>query len=210
MSRRHGGLGLGLAIVKHLVELHGGTVRAKSGGPDQGATFVVALAADGRAFRSSDAGQRSWSAVIRAADPEPSAPSDAGLNLSGVKVLVVDDEEDARVLVQRVLEGCGARGADGRIGGGGVGGARRTEKPDVLVSDIGMPGRKRLRTDAPGAQPRTGRSGGSIPALALTAYARSEDRMKAVRAGFQMHVAKPVEAAELLTMVASLAGRSSG
>ena len=205
-SRRHGGLGLGLAIVKNLVELHGGTVRAKSGGSDQGSTFVVAL-------------------PLTAVHPEHGVPAhdlerehpaadspvsllNTGLDLSGVRVLVVDDEPDARILVKRVLETCGALV---RTAGSGAEATAliAEEEPDVLVSDIGMPVEngyeliRRVRQLAP-------EHGGSIPALALTAYARSEDRMKAVRAGFQMHISKPVEPAELLTMVASLAGRNSG
>ena len=129
---------------------------------------------------------------------------DASFDLTGLKVLVVDDEADARLLVKRVLEGCGALV---RVAGSAEQALSEIaiDKPDVLVSDIGMPGEngyeliRRVRHLGPD-------HGGSIPALALTAYARPEDRMKAVRAGFQMHISKPVEAAELLTMVASLAG----
>ena len=121
-------------------------------------------------------------------------------------MVVVDDEADARALVKRLLED---RGATARTAGS-TGEALRLigeEKPDVLVSDIGMPEEdgysliRRVRALEAGA-------GGNVPAVALTAYARAEDRMKAILAGFQMHVAKPVEPAELLTMVASLAGRT--
>ncbi len=203
-SRRHGGLGLGLAIVKKLVELHGGTVRAKSGGPDQGSTFAVALPLTA-VHPETDAPHLRSEREHPAAD-SPASLLNVGLDLSGVKVLVVDDEPDARLLVKKVLETCGARV---RTAGSGAEATAQIaeEKPDVLVSDIGMPVEngyelmRRIRQLAP-------EHGGNVPALALTAYARSEDRMKAVRAGFQMHISKPVEPAELLTMVGSLAGRN--
>ena len=127
------------------------------------------------------------------------------MNLAGVKVLVVDDEADARALVQRLLEDRGAvvqTASSTRAALEFV----RSQRPDVLVSDIGMPEEdgyaliQQVRA-LPAEQ------GGTTPAVALTAYARSEDRLKVILAGFQMHIAKPVEAAELLTLVASLAGR---
>jgi CheY-like chemotaxis protein len=124
-----------------------------------------------------------------------------------VKVLVVDDEPDARGLIKRLLED-----RDATVQTAGSAGEAieqlRSLRPDVLVSDIGMPGEdgysliRRVRSLGPDA-------GGKVPALALTAYARSEDRMRAVGAGYQMHVAKPVEPAELILMVASLAGRTA-
>ena len=203
MSRRHGGLGLGLSIVRHLVELHGGTVQVKSGGSEQGATFVVALPLmavhpdagkpDGEPERQPPAAGSASSSLL-----------EANFDLTDLKVLAVDDEPDARLLIKRVLE---AHGVRVRVAGsaGQALAEIAADKPDVLVSDIGMPGEdgyelirrvRRLGAD----------HGGSIPALALTAYARPEDRIKAIRAGFQMHISKPVEAAELLIMVASLAG----
>jgi signal transduction histidine kinase/CheY-like chemotaxis protein len=199
MARRHGGLGIGLSIAKNLVELHGGTIRAESGGPGQGATFIVALPLLAPAIEP-EVNERAHPGFGSESPP----PLDPDLNLAGVKVLVVDDEVDARVLVKRVLE---RYGAVVRTAGSAEEAllAIELERPDVLVSDIGMPGQNGYELIR---QVRSlGRQrGGSIPALALTAYARSEDRMKAVRAGFQMHMAKPVEAAELLTMVSSLAG----
>ncbi len=200
-TRFHGGLGLGLAIVKQLVELHGGNVKARSAGRGSGATFIVSLPLG----------------VVRSPveEPErrhPSAPQAvpfeavAALDLEGVKVLIVDDEADARAVVARCLQNSGAAV---RLAGSAAEAIEllQAEIPDVLISDIGMPGEdgyaliRRLRA-LPPAQ------GGGIPAIALTAYARTEDRMKAVLAGFQMHVAKPVEVAELLAMVASLSGRT--
>ena len=126
--------------------------------------------------------------------------------MGGVKVLVVDDEPDARALVARLLEGLGASVRTAASAHEAMD-KLQSDIPNVLVSDIGMPGEdgyslmRRIRSlDA--AQ------GGNVPAIALTAYARAEDRMKAVLAGFQMHLVKPVEGAELVTMVASLAGRT--
>ncbi len=202
-TRQYGGLGLGLAIVKQLVELHGGTVRVKSGGRDLGTTFIVALPLTvlhpEAAQDPEDRRHPSGGALV--------APTlDRDLNLADVRVLVVDDEADARALVRRLLEERGAT----VITNGSVAEALasiRDERFDVLVSDIGMPeedGYALIRQ----VRALTAERGGAIPAVALTAYARSEDRMKAVMAGFQMHVTKPVEPAELLTMVASLAGRA--
>ena len=135
-------------------------------------------------------------------------PHDACVQINGVKVLVVDDEPDARGLVQRLLEDCKAIV---QTAGSAAEAFKKlqAERPDVIVSDIGMPGEdgysliRRIR--ALGVE-----HGSSTPAIALTAYARAEDRVKAVVAGFQMHATKPVEAAELIAMVASLAGRMQG
>ncbi len=198
-TRRHGGLGLGLAIAKQLVELHGGDIRVKSSGAGMGATFTVSLPL----------------AVIHpepAREPQRRHPVSATANtipmescqsLAGLKVLVVDDEPDARALIRRLLEDCDAvvtTASSAREGLERV----RTERPDVLVSDIGMP-------DEDGCalidqiRALELQQGGSTPAVALTAYARAEDRIRAIRAGFQMHISKPVEPAELIAIVASLA-----
>ena len=204
-TRKHGGLGLGLAIVKQLVELHGGSIRVDSPGQGQGTTFRVLLP---------------LSVVVPAPvldDPERRHPQSGGvtvpipadrLNLAGVKVLVVDDEADARALVQRLLAD---RGAVVQAAGSAAEALAllSLQRPDVLVSDIGMPeedGYAFIRQ----VRALSAEQGGSTPAVALTAYARSEDRLKVILAGFQMHMAKPVEAAELLALVASLTGRVVG
>jgi PAS domain S-box-containing protein len=190
-TRRHGGLGLGLSIARHLVELHGGTLSAASPGPGHGATFRVALP------------------LMIGFEPAPNPPR-AELHLSppsieGVRVLVVDDDADTRELLSTVLVRAGARVAAVPSAADALAAIER-ERPDVLLSDIEMPGQngyeliRRLRE-------RPAERGGRIAAAALTAYARPEDRLEALRAGFQFHMAKPVDPRELVMVVASLADR---
>jgi len=203
-TRTHGGLGLGLAIAKQLVELHGGTVKAASPGRGQGATFTVSLPLT---VLHTDPADDTQEQRRHPAAPVPGAIfEDACVSLAGVKVLVVDDEPDARMLIQRLLEDCNAVAITAPSVEVAIDELLR-HRVDVIVSDIGMPGEdgysliRRVRALGPDR-------GGNTPALALTAYARAEDRVRSIVAGFQMHVAKPVEPAELLTMVASLAGRT--
>jgi signal transduction histidine kinase/ActR/RegA family two-component response regulator len=198
ITRQQGGLGLGLSIVRHLVELHGGAVRVKSPGLGQGATFAVTLPVAIAQIDAAD-GER---VHPRAVSPQP--PEDeAAIALNGIRVLVVDDEPDARETIRHVLEHCQAEVL-------AVGSAAEALSelprfaPDVLLSDIGMPGEDgyslihQVRKLPP-------EQGGRIPAVALTAYARSQDRRRTLIAGFQMHVAKPVEIQELAAVVSSLA-----
>jgi PAS domain S-box-containing protein len=200
-TRQHGGLGLGLAIVRHLVELHGGTVRAESGGLDHGAIFTVELpiATEPEAGRGAPNGER-----------QPALASDTLLasppSLEGVKVLVVDDDADARGLIQTLLEKCRATTIPASDAMSAWNEVQRS-RPDVLLGDIGMPNEdgysmiRRIRALPP-------EQGGRTPAAALTAFARAEDRTAALLAGYQMHLAKPVNPTELIAVVANLAGRS--
>ena len=199
-TRRHGGLGLGLAIVKQLVELHGGHVRVQSAGRGQGTTFTVSLPLQA-AYAEPEQDRRHPRTAIRESRPFPD------ISLANVRVLVVDDELDSRDLVKRLLEMAGARVS---LACSAPEAMERivAERPDVLVCDVGMPGEdgysliRRLRTL------EAEQEESSLPAIALSAYARSEDRTKAIRSGFQNHLAKPVDPAELMAVVSSLAGRS--
>jgi PAS domain S-box-containing protein len=196
-SRSYGGLGLGLSIVKNLVELHGGTVRAKSPGEGQGATFIVSLPL--APFRGDEPRQHPTTSKA------PPIVSDT-LQLSGIKVLVVDDEADARTLIQRVLFQCNAEVLVASNAAEGLA-MLQQHKPHLLISDIGMPetdGYQFLRQ----VRQLPPEQGGDTPAIALTAFARSEDRTRAMMAGYQVHIAKPIEAQELLATVGSLAGRT--
>jgi CheY-like chemotaxis protein/anti-sigma regulatory factor (Ser/Thr protein kinase) len=196
-TRRHGGLGLGLAIVKQLVVAHGGSVHAESDGPGKGSIFVVRMPVRAVAVSTSDVAE---AASTDSHDPLVATSVDA--RLDGLRVLVVDDEADARSLVQEILRQHGAEvlvansAAEARS-------ALSQSKPDVIVSDIGMPDEdgyafiRRVRSE-----------GGRMPAIALTAYASQQDAQRAFVAGFQKHVTKPVEPARLVSVVANLGGRS--
>jgi len=196
-TRVHGGLGLGLAIVRHLAELHGGTVHAHSLGEGQGATFTVQLPIMA-VYQKTDAAKHAQPAT------EGELSLEFHSSLKGVRVLVVDDESDTRALITAILEQCGA--SVRAVGSTAEAlAAIERERPDVLVSDIQMPvedGYTLMRKVRAMNQGR-----GNIPAAALTAYARVEDRMRALLEGYQIHLPKPVEPNELIAVVATLADR---
>jgi PAS domain S-box-containing protein len=195
-TRRHGGLGLGLSIVKHLIEQHGGTVRAESAGEGHGAAFTISLPlAKPHAMAARPDRAPAFARPAR-------APEMTLRDLSGVHVLVVDDEQDARELIKRILSECHAEvtmAADAHEALTCV----EQRRPDLLISDLGMPGvdgfelLARVRALGPAR-------GGDVPALALTAFARSEDRVRALDAGFMAHISKPVEPTELIAAVEAL------
>jgi CheY-like chemotaxis protein len=197
-TRKTGGLGLGLAIVRHIVEMHGGTVEASSAGEDHGATFRVRLPlmiVHAEALES----RREHSRTERRGKLK-------GLgDLRGTRVLAIDDEEDALNLLRVVLEAAGAEVTT--LGSPGAALERiREVKPHVLVIDLGMPVMDGFELIARIRQ-CTDPSVRGIPAAALTAFARSEDRTKALRSGFEMHLAKPIDPGELVASVATLARR---
>jgi signal transduction histidine kinase len=195
-TRMHGGLGLGLAIVRHLVELHGGTIGVENRVDGPGAVFTIRLPLPSGELRAESLSKAA--SIFRELQPEPPG-------LQGLRILIVDDEPDTLDLISVELAQHGAMVT-------GISSAEEAlqslsqETFDLLISDIGMPGMdgydliRQVRKQEAGTQK-------PIPAIALTAYARVQDRMRAIMAGYSTHVAKPVEATELLTVVASLAGR---
>ena len=195
-TRSHGGLGLGLAIVRHLVELHGGTVSASSAGENQGAAFTLRFP-----VRQTAADESEGVYASLGSDDDDSADFDN--RLAGIKVLVVDDEADNLELVKTLLERCGGSVAAADSMDAAL---LELEKsvPDVLVSDIGMPladGYQLIEA----VRRLPPERGGATPAVALTAYARSEDAARALKSGFQKHLTKPLEFEKLISTVAGVA-----
>ena len=198
-TRHHGGLGLGLSIVRHLVELHGGTVKAESPGEGRGATFTVLLPV--APVYPQEASEARVHPAARETLPAFGCPE----RLDGLRLLVVDDEQDTREMLRAGLGQCGAEVTTAGSAAEALAEVAKAP-PDVLISDIGMPDEdgyalmQKIRALPAG-------EGGRVPAIALTAYARTEDRLQALRAGYQMHVTKPVELTELAAVVTSLAKR---
>jgi signal transduction histidine kinase/ActR/RegA family two-component response regulator len=198
-TRTHGGLGLGLSIVRQLVELHGGTVSAESAGEGQGSSFTVQLPV-----------LVTRREVFKPERRHPTAGGsisfDCPPSLKGLRVLVVDDEQDTRDLLRAVLEQCGSEVITAASAAEALE-AFQQSKPDVLISDIGMPEEDGYELIWKVRALETG-LGKRVPAIALTAYARVEDRVRALTAGFHVHVPKPIEPVELVAVVASLTGRT--
>jgi len=200
-SRQHGGMGLGLAIVRHLVEMHGGNVQASSEGEGKGATFTVMLPIT-PVYQVDSSGSR-----VHPAARDLLPANDITDRLDGLTILVVDDEPDTRDLLKQGLEYCGATV---RVAASAFAALNEIKMslPDILISDIGMPGSDgyeliREVRRLPAAQ------GGRLAAIALTAYTRTEDRLQALRAGYDMHVPKPIELAELVAVAVTVARRSN-
>jgi signal transduction histidine kinase/CheY-like chemotaxis protein len=197
-SRARGGLGLGLAIARRLIELHGGQISVESEGEGRGATFTVTLPLG----------------AVAAVSPADSAKDDTSReaskyhDLSGVHVLVVDDHGDSRDLIRAVLETCGAE-VDTAADVDEAMTAFVHRVPNVLISDIGMPGQDGYELIQK-VRRLPAHRGGSVPAAALSAYARTEDRRRALNAGYSMHLAKPIEPGELIDVVASLTRFATG
>lgn len=197
-TRLHGGLGLGLAIVRHLVEMHGGSVSAASPGRGMGSTFAVSFPLTATRWSSNveSEGRADWR-----------LPEQVDSNLTGLRVMIVDDELDTRELLVAMLEQRGAEVITADSTADALEKLFRESNgsfPDVLVSDIGMPGQDGIDLITR-VRERGSAHGGNIPAIALTAYARDDDRSRALEAGFQRHLAKPVEPSILATTIADLA-----
>jgi CheY-like chemotaxis protein len=192
-AREFGGLGLGLAIARHIVEMHGGTIEASSEGIDKGSTFTITLPVS-----------RVQMEAVATAPPAAKRVEANDRRLEGVHVLVVDDETDALQMVRELLETAGARVTTAASAVEALT-LLEEQRPDLILTDIGMPSIdgfeliRRIRQ-----MPRSIRD---LPAAALTAYAQPEDRSRALRSGFQVHLAKPIDPGELITAVESLAGR---
>jgi len=197
-TRVHGGLGLGLSIVKHLVQMHNGRVQVHSDGQDQGAVFSVEFP-----LASSASTPVSPNGSEKEAELDP-VPAGFSRILEGLRIVVVDDEADARELVRAILTRCGGEVNCCESAAEAMK-AIREWKPDLLVSDIGMPNEDGYSLIKKVRKLRSKRS--KLPAVALTAYATKEDKARALETGFQMHVAKPIEPETLVMSIASTVGR---
>ena len=204
-TRSHSGLGLGLAIVRQLVELHGGTVKAHSDGPGRGATFQLRLPVLG-INRVVDNRSAANDLTRTTAIVTDGLSVECPPRLNGVRVLVVDDDFDTRQMLKAVLSECHA---DVITAASAAEAIKEIEqrKPDVLVSDLGMPEQDGYELIKQVRETESADNAARVPALALTAYAKAEDRVRALAGGYQVHLGKPVEPAEFVLVVANLAGR---
>jgi len=202
-TRLHSGLGLGLAIVRQLVELHGGTVNAHSDGPGRGATFKLRLPV---LSINSVSGSKTTASDLTRARVTDGLIIECPPRLEGVRVLVVDDDSDTRQMLNAVLSECQAEVITAASAAEAIVEIER-RKPDVLVSDLGMPEQDGYELIKKVRGMESVDHAVRIPALALTAYAKAEDRVRALASGYQVHLSKPVEPAEFVLVVANLAGR---
>jgi CheY-like chemotaxis protein len=198
LSREYGGLGLGLAISRELVELHGGTIRAESDGLGKGATFSVMLP---RSIPSSD----TLDTANHRRRAEPPEQATMNKDLTGLEILVVDDDPDALTLMREILEAAGATVISADSGRAALD-AMAKRVPHAIVSDLGMPGMDGFELLAQLRQSPV-ESQRNLPAAALTAYARSEDRTRSLKSGFQIYLSKPIDPRELVTAVVVLASK---
>ena len=195
LTRQYGGLGLGLAIVRQLVELHGGTVRAESAGVGKGSSFIITLP-----LVTAERGLKNSSHELEGHSFRGRAPS-----LVDLKILVIDDELDARELIKRILARCSAEVTTAVSATEGLE-ILKLERPDIIISDIGMPGKNGYQFILE-VRNLSVEDGGGTPAIALTAFARHDDAARALDAGYQKHLSKPVDAFELINVIADLTGR---
>ena len=198
ISRKQGGLGLGLAVVRHLVELHGGTITAESAGLEQGSVFTVELPL---AQERRDPAR----AEERRREVERRRSRSGAIRLDGVHVLLVEDDDDSRKLLGTILKRYGARVTSTKSAAEALN-VFSDDVPDILISDIGMPDQdgyefiQKLRALPP-------EKGGQTPAIALTGYASRKDKERAFAAGYQQHIAKPIEQTDMIAAIARLVGR---
>lgn len=201
IREKHIGLGLGLAIVRHVVEMHGGTVSVYSAGKGKGTTFTIILP-----LANSGSTPIDTPASIHVQNKKRTMLPELPFDLKGVRALVVDDEEDAREILSTLLT---QQGIEVRTSANTEAACAQLDhwRPDVILSDLSMPGKDGL-SFIRDIRARTVETGGQVPAVAVTALTRTEDRLRAMQAGYQSHISKPIDPLELFTVMAFLTRKS--